>query len=83
MRVGEGTAVIHHSADLMSDGDTSAAALSLSSTRFTKKKKKKGLCSWVTAAYLVFFYLVFFTPNKGVLLFFCFVFLPERLKLQH
>lgn len=56
MRAGEGTAVIHQSADLMSDGDTSAAALSLSSTRFTKKKK--GLCSWVTAAYLVVFFYI-------------------------
>lgn len=51
MRVEEGTAVIHHSADLMSDGDTSAAALSLNSARFTKKqkKKKKLLCCRVSA----------------------------------
>lgn len=41
MRVEEGTAVIHHSADLMSDGDTSAAALSLSSTGFTKGQNEK------------------------------------------
>lgn len=40
MRVEEGTAVIHHSADLMSDGDTSAAALSLSSARFTKEQNR-------------------------------------------